>query len=110
MLTVAEVRQALFHLRHEWYESMSPDKPFLVSAHAIPASAIPTPAHSSTAHSTPAAAIITTPHAAAAPTPPIEPAANMTIAQFACLFDYGQHLKRHQRLTPRIIPVASHKE
>jgi len=105
MLTVAEVRQALFHLRHEWYESMSPDKPFLVSAHAIPASAIP-----ASAIPTPAAAIITPPHAAAAPTPPIEPATNMTIAQFACLFDYGQHLKRHQRLTPRIIPVASHKE
>jgi hypothetical protein len=23
---------------------------------------------------------------------------HMTISQFACLFDYGQHLKRHRRL------------
>jgi len=70
MLSVAEVRQALFHLRHEWYENLSPDKPFLISSQAIPS------IHSS------------------------ENA--MSITQFACLFDYGQHLKRHQRLTPKL--------
>jgi hypothetical protein len=71
-LTVAEVRQALFHLRQQWYDALSPDSPFIVSSPAIPATQATSP---------------------------------MSIAEFACLFDYGQHLKRHQRLTPRNLPT-----
>jgi hypothetical protein len=67
MLSVAEVRQALYNLRHEWYENMSPDNPFLISSPALNP----------------------------------QTTSKMTISQFACLFDYGQHLKRHQRLTPK---------
>jgi hypothetical protein len=59
-LTVAEVRTALFALRHAWYERCTPDgPPFLFSDPAI---------------------------------------GSLSMAEFGCMFDYGQHVKRHQRL------------
>lgn len=59
-LSVAEVRTALFALRHAWYEKCTPDgPPFLFSDPAI---------------------------------------GDLSMATFGCIFDYGQHVKRHQRL------------
>jgi hypothetical protein len=30
----------------------------------------------------------------------------LTMAEFGCVFDYAQHIKRHQRLVPRGSPPA----
>jgi hypothetical protein len=73
-LSVAEVRHALHTLRTEWYENMTPDRPFLISQPAIEFTTMDPTQPSVTLRS------------------------HMTISQFACLFDYGQHLKRHRRL------------
>jgi hypothetical protein len=72
MLSVAEVRSALHVLRAEWYEHLSPDRPFLISK----------PIH-----------VVSKSGEDRQPSPPL------TIAQFACMFDYGQHLKRRHRIT-----------
>jgi hypothetical protein len=59
-LSVADVRTALFALRHAWFERMTPEgPPFLLSDPAI---------------------------------------GSLSMAAFGCMFDYGQHVKRHQRL------------
>lgn len=71
MLSVAEVRSALHVLRSEWYENLSPDRPFLISK---PISCL----HRDDQQ---------------------QQQQPLTIGQFACMFDYGQHLKRRQRIT-----------
>lgn len=80
-LTVAEVRHALHTLRTEWYENMSPERPFLISKPAIEFGIAPVNAAQT---------------ASVRPTVTVQ--SKLTIGQFACLFDYGQHLKRHRRL------------
>jgi hypothetical protein len=35
-----------------------------------------------------------------------DPGRTLTMAEFGCVFDYAQHIKRHQRLTPRGVTRA----
>lgn len=77
-LSVADVRLALHALRYSWYEDMTPDTPFLFSATALAESS-----------------------AAAAGGPTSSAGTHLSMAEFGCVFDYAQHIKRHQRLVPK---------
>jgi hypothetical protein len=97
-LNVAEVRRALHSVRSAWYETMDPNTPFLFSATALVSARRSTPCGEERAPSE--EGMPTRP--ATAPTPAIisAPPSSYTVGEFACVFDYGQHVKRHHRLVP----------
>ena len=106
-LSVADVRLALHALRYSWYEDMTPDTPFLFSATALAESsaaearrAEPVP---EARRAEPTEARRAEPDPAPTPTPAAasESTTHLSMAEFGCVFDYAQHIKRHQRLVPR---------